>query len=101
MGEGIAALITHELQTATGAGDDDRAAIVKRGESVSEERARRLDARQQNLDARAEQLAEKGCPVDKRSIELDEPIKMIGIYKVPVRLHPEVRAEVRVWVVKE
>ena len=49
----------------------------------------------------AEQLAEKGCPVDKRSVELDEPIRMIGIYKVPVRLHTEVRAEVRVWVVTE
>jgi ribosomal protein L9 len=26
---------------------------------------------------------------------------MIGIYKVPIRLHPEVRTEIRVWVVKE
>jgi large subunit ribosomal protein L9 len=49
----------------------------------------------------ASQLAEMGYQVDKRSIELEEPIKMIGIYKVPIRLHPEVRAEVRVWVVKE
>lgn len=49
----------------------------------------------------AKQLADRGYQIDKRSIELDEPIKMIGIYKVPVRLHPEVHAEVRVWVVKE
>ncbi len=47
------------------------------------------------------QLAEQGVKVDKRIIELHEPIKMIGVYKVPIRLHPDVRGEVRVWVVKE
>ncbi len=47
------------------------------------------------------QLAERGYSIDKRSIELEEPIKMIGIYSVPIRLHSEVKAEVRVWVVKE
>ncbi|NIM48439.1 MAG: 50S ribosomal protein L9 [Gemmatimonadales bacterium] len=49
----------------------------------------------------AGQLGDLGYSVDKRAVELEEPIKMIGVYKVPVRLHPEVRAEVRVWVVKE
>lgn len=49
----------------------------------------------------AEKLAEHGYTIDKRIIELDEPIKMIGIYTVPIRLHSEVRAEIRVWVVKE
>lgn len=48
----------------------------------------------------AARLAELGHPVDKRLIELDEPIKMIGVYKVPVRLHQDVRPELRVWVVK-
>ncbi len=49
----------------------------------------------------AEQLADQGFEVDKRVIELEQPIKAIGVYKVPVRLHPNVHAEVRVWVVKE
>jgi large subunit ribosomal protein L9 len=49
----------------------------------------------------AAKLGEAGHPVDKRAIELEEPIRMIGVYKVPVRLHSAVRAEVRVWVVKE
>jgi large subunit ribosomal protein L9 len=44
---------------------------------------------------------DQGYTIDKRVVELDEPIKMIGIYKVPIRIHPEVKAEVRVWVVKE
>lgn len=49
----------------------------------------------------ADKLAELGYPLDKRAIELAEPIKLIGIYKVPLRLHAEVHAEVRVWVVRE
>ena len=49
----------------------------------------------------AEKLGGLGYQLDKRIIELEEPIKMIGIYKVAVRLHSEVKAEVRVWVVKE
>jgi large subunit ribosomal protein L9 len=49
----------------------------------------------------AEKLATHGYQIDKRVIELDEPIKMIGIYTVPIRLHAEVHPEIRVWVVKE
>ena len=49
----------------------------------------------------AEQLKEQGLAVDKRRIEMAEPIKMVGIYKVPVRLEAGVVGEVRVWVVKE
>jgi large subunit ribosomal protein L9 len=49
----------------------------------------------------AAQLAERGYQIDKRIIVLEEPIKMIGIYKVPIRIHHDVHAEVRVWVIKE
>lgn len=49
----------------------------------------------------ADKLAEMGHPIDKREIELEMPIRGIGVYKVPVRLHPNVKAELRVWVVKE
>ena len=49
----------------------------------------------------SEKLAEQGFPIDKRTIELEEPIRMVGVYRVPIRLHPAVRAEIRVWVVKE
>ncbi|OGU28986.1 MAG: 50S ribosomal protein L9 [Gemmatimonadetes bacterium RIFCSPLOWO2_12_FULL_68_9] len=49
----------------------------------------------------AEKLKEQGFAVDKRRVELEEPIKMVGIYKVPVRLEAGVVGEVRVWVVKE
>jgi large subunit ribosomal protein L9 len=49
----------------------------------------------------AERLKGEGFEVDKKTIELPEPIKALGVYKVPVRLHPDVKPEVRVWVVKE
>ena len=49
----------------------------------------------------AERLAAEGLKVDRKHIELEEPIKALGVYKVPVRLHPDVKPEVRVWVVKE
>ncbi len=49
----------------------------------------------------ADKLAEKGFEVDRRRIELAEPIKMLGSYKVPVKLHQQVSAEVSVLVVKQ
>ena len=49
----------------------------------------------------ADALAAQGHPVDKRRIELEHPIKTLGVHTVTVRLHPEVHAEVRVTVVAE
>lgn len=49
----------------------------------------------------SETLAVDGINVDKRKIVLEEPIKAIGLYNVEVRLHPEVKAEVKVWVIKK
>jgi large subunit ribosomal protein L9 len=49
----------------------------------------------------AEALSQEGVGVDKRRIQLQDPIKSLGIYNVPIRLHPEVTTEVKVWVVKE
>jgi large subunit ribosomal protein L9 len=49
----------------------------------------------------AEYLAEKGFEVDKRKIELGDQIKALGVYSVDVRLHSNVTAKVKVWVVKE
>lgn len=43
----------------------------------------------------------EGINVDKRKIELSQPIKEVGVFKIKVKLHPEVTAEGKVWVVKE
>ncbi len=49
----------------------------------------------------ADSLTEKGYSIDKRIIELEEPIKTLGIFEVPVKLHSKVSVKVKVWVVRE
>ncbi|MFH1074858.1 MAG: 50S ribosomal protein L9 [Candidatus Firestonebacteria bacterium] len=49
----------------------------------------------------AEAIKSEGFEVDKRKIELPEPIKALGAYDVSIKLHPEVAAIVKVWVVKK
>ncbi len=49
----------------------------------------------------AEKLAEQGVEIDRRQIQLEEPIKALGVFTVPIRLHAEVRPELKVWVVKD
>jgi large subunit ribosomal protein L9 len=49
----------------------------------------------------ADALAGKNFTIDRRKVQLDEPIKQLGEYKVPVRLHKDVTAEVTVVVAKE
>lgn len=44
-------------------------------------------------------LERAGQPVDKRRIELEHPIKSLGDHKVPIRLHPDVQAMLRITVV--
>lgn len=46
-------------------------------------------------------LKGEGLNIDRRKILLEGPVKKLGIYSVPIRLHPQVTAELRVWVVKE
>jgi len=48
----------------------------------------------------AESLKVEGIEVDRKKIMLEEPIKTLGIYTVPIKLHPEVTAHLKVWVVK-
>jgi large subunit ribosomal protein L9 len=49
----------------------------------------------------AEALKAEGFSIDKSIIDLAEPIKSLGIYEIPVKLHPEVTATVKLWVVKK
>ncbi|SVD47582.1 uncharacterized protein METZ01_LOCUS400436 [marine metagenome] len=49
----------------------------------------------------AELLKEQEFEIDRRTIQLDEPIRALGVYDVPIKLHPEIEATVKVWVVKE
>ena len=49
----------------------------------------------------AEALADKGLELDKKQLELAEPIKQLGTYEVTVRLAPEVKGTITVEVVAE
>ena len=49
----------------------------------------------------AELLAEKGFEIDRKKIMLEEPIKQLGVFEVPIRFHSEVEAKIKVWVVRE
>jgi large subunit ribosomal protein L9 len=50
----------------------------------------------------ADRLAEQGLDfeIDRRQIQLAEPIKALGVYNVTVRLHAEVKPEIKIWVIK-
>jgi large subunit ribosomal protein L9 len=49
----------------------------------------------------AEALAAKGFPVDKRKIALENPIKTVGEYEIPVKLHREVVVNVKLTVERD
>jgi large subunit ribosomal protein L9 len=49
----------------------------------------------------AASLREKGIPVDDKQVRLQAPLKEIGVYDVPVQLHPSVESTVKVWVVQQ
>jgi len=46
-------------------------------------------------------LKENGVEVDRKRISLEEPIKNLGMYTVPIKLSTEVTAHLKVWVVQE
>ena len=49
----------------------------------------------------AHQLEAQGYKIEKRQIELNEPIKALGVYRVPIKLHADVKPEIKVWVIKQ
>lgn len=49
----------------------------------------------------ADALKEKGYDLDKRKIEIEEPIKSLGIYGISIKLHQNVTSNIKVWVVRE
>jgi large subunit ribosomal protein L9 len=49
----------------------------------------------------AQQLEAQGFHIEKRLIDLHEPIKSLGVYRVPIKLHADVKPEIKVWVIKQ
>ena len=48
-----------------------------------------------------ESLRQDGIELDKKKIIFPEPIKRLGIYQIPVKLHPEVTCSIKLWVIEE
>ena len=46
-------------------------------------------------------LGDLGFDIDRRDIELEEPIRALGVYDVPIRLYAGLTVSVKVWVVRE
>ena len=46
-------------------------------------------------------LKSESISIDKKDIMIEEPIKKLGVYNVGAKVHPEVKATLKVWVVKE
>ena len=49
----------------------------------------------------SELLAAQGVKLDKRKLILEQPIKVLGVYNIPIKLHPEVEANIKLWVVRQ
>jgi len=49
----------------------------------------------------ADSLKEQGFEIDKRQVMLEEPLKVLGVYKVDVKLFAEVHATIKVWITKK
>ncbi len=49
----------------------------------------------------AAQLETQGFQIEKRQVDLHEPLKTLGVFRVPVRLHADVKPEIKVWVIKQ
>lgn len=49
----------------------------------------------------SDSLKEKGYSIDKKQIEIEEPIKVLGIYSVDIRLASNINTKVKVWVVRQ
>ncbi len=49
----------------------------------------------------ADFLKREGFDVERRSVMLEEPIKELGVYEIEIKLHRQVSATLKVWVVKD
>lgn len=46
-------------------------------------------------------IKNQGFEIDHKQVILEEPIKRLGVYNIPIRLHREVEFPIKVWVVRE
>lgn len=74
----------------------DQDSVTLAVEANDEERLYGSIGASQIVDA----LKEKGIELDRHEVALEEPIHQLGVYNIEIRLHPEVTATLKVWVVR-
>ncbi len=86
-------------------------------EASARELAARIDAASVSLSAKAgegeklfgsitsahiaDALKLQGIEVDRHMILMDEPIKELGVFNIAIKVHPQVQATLKVWIVEE
>jgi large subunit ribosomal protein L9 len=94
------------LEAAENARRDAASAIAKRLEEVSLTFSAKVGEEGKlfgsvtSADIQHQLEAQGFKEVEKRMIDLHEPIKALGVYKVAIRLHADVKPEIKVWVIK-
>lgn len=48
-----------------------------------------------------EELNKRGVEIEKGSVKIKKPLKDPGFYEIPIKLHPEVEVNLKIWIVKE
>lgn len=49
----------------------------------------------------AKVLQQENISIDRKNICLEDPIKELGVFQVPVKVHPEITQNLKVWIVKK
>jgi len=44
-------------------------------------------------------LRAKGFNIERKAVQLDEPIRQLGVYNIEIKLHTDIRPQIRIWVV--
>jgi len=48
-----------------------------------------------------DELSSAGFDLESRSVRLEQPVRRLGVFPVPIQLHPEVKLQLKLWVVSE
>jgi len=115
--KGLALLATKENLAKIAEIEKRKAMQLEKEKSQAEELARRLKGVAINVAVATNEednlygsvtdadivsaLKEEGFNIDEQNILLNEPLKNLGIYDVAIKLHPEVQAKIKVWIVKK
>ncbi|HEY5653612.1 MAG TPA: 50S ribosomal protein L9 [Pontiella sp.] len=95
----------------------ERLAQLEKEKTAADELAKKIEAIECTISAKVgesgkmfgsvgvpqilEKLAEQGLELDKSKIALEAPLHELGVFDISIKLHPEVVATLKVWIVEE